>query len=108
MRAAPGTLYSNSILPVTATDEVDEYGNTIWWNAGTKSKCIVVGPDQQLWGAEMAKTIRENAITAAAQELYEALRKAIVEADEWCHENSGCEQSPGLDAERALLARIET
>lgn len=77
MYFAPGTLYSNSLKPVTATDRVNDYGDTIFYNAGTGHECIVLRG--QLYGAEMAKRIHEQMVREAAVEMQLALFRAFRE-----------------------------
>lgn len=95
MKFATGTLYSNSIKPVTATDRINEYGDTIWSNAGNGHDCIVLRG--RLYGADMAQSMRDHFTKDAAFEMRDALRALIYTDD----------LQKAIDLARAALARCE-
>lgn len=76
---APGTLYSNSIRKVIATDRANEFGDTIFFNEGTGQECVVIGG--QLYGTEIAGKIHADLVTRAAPELLAALRAVYGEME---------------------------
>lgn len=66
MHYEAGTLYSNSLKPVTATGRHNEHGDTIFCNEGTGGDAVVIGG--QLFGASVAGQVHEQRIKARAVE----------------------------------------
>ena len=70
-----GTHYGNSELPVIATAEANEFGDTIFYNHGTKSRCVVIRGN--LCGETVAKSVHERLAQDEAPALLSALKQAL-------------------------------